>query len=129
LPPLSGFVAKFGLFHALLHPDASNIMITSTTWALMALIVLSGLAAIISLMRFGVRTFWASGAITSPSLHLTEVLPISALLLLCVVLTVQAGPVFAYLERTSEDLHRPAHYIERVIAEPAVPSYNAGSRP
>lgn len=130
LPPLSGFVAKFGLFHALLHPDASNIIISSTTWALMTLIVLSGLAAIISLMRFGVRTFWASGAIASPRLHLSEVLPISALLLLCVILTVQAGPVFAYLERTSNDLHKPAQYIDRVISEPAVPNAAAtGGRP
>ncbi|MFJ7567337.1 monovalent cation/H+ antiporter subunit D [Herminiimonas sp. NPDC097707] len=122
LPPLSGFVAKFGLFHALLNPDAANITVTSTTWALMALIVLSGLAAIISLLRFGVRTFWASSTITSPRLHVTEVLPISFLLLLCVALTVQAGPVFDYLGRASADLHRPAQYIERVLSEPVVPS-------
>tara|TARA_R110001599_G_scaffold64023_4_gene179383 strand:+ start:58171 stop:59799 length:1629 start_codon:yes stop_codon:yes gene_type:complete len=122
LPPLSGFIAKFSLFHTLLHPDAPTVAITSTTWLLMALIVLSGLAAIISLMRFGVRTFWASGTMVAPNLHVTEVAPISALLVLCVALTVQAGPVFDYLQRTSDDLHRPAHYITKVLSAPTVPN-------
>ncbi|WP_353156379.1 monovalent cation/H+ antiporter subunit D [Herminiimonas fonticola] len=129
LPPLSGFVAKFGLFHALLNPDAAHIAVTSTTWTLMALIVLSGLAAIIALLRFGVRTFWASGTITSPRLHVTEVLPISFLLLLCVALTVQAGPVFDYLGRASADLHRPAQYIERVLSAPVVPGTHKEGTP
>ena len=129
LPPLSGFVAKFGLFHALLNPDAAHIAVTSTTWTLMALIVLSGLAAIIALLRFGVRTFWASGTITSPHLHVTEVLPISFLLLLCVALTVQAGPVFDYLGRASADLHRPAQYIERVLSAPVVPGTHKEGTP
>jgi multicomponent K+:H+ antiporter subunit D len=120
LPPLSGFVAKFGLFHALLNPPP-DATVTARTWWLMTLIVLSGLAAIIALMRFGVRTFWASGAVAAPRLQLTEVAPISLLLLLCVALTVQAGPMYAFLERASADLHRPAHYIERVLSEPVVP--------
>src|SRR5690606_19111351 len=121
MPPLSGFVAKFGMFHALLHPDDAKILISGTTWALMALIVFSGLTAIIALMRFGVRTFWASVAITAPKLHVTEVASITLLLLLCVALTVKAGPMFDYLQRTSHDLHRPAHYVEQIRSAPVVP--------
>jgi multicomponent K+:H+ antiporter subunit D len=120
LPPLSGFVAKFGLFHALLNPPA-EAAVTARSWTLMALIVFSGLAAIIALMRFGVRTFWASGRIAAPRLQLTEAAPVGLLLLLCVALTVQAGPVHAFLERASADLHRPALYIERVLSEPVIP--------
>ncbi|WP_420474725.1 monovalent cation/H+ antiporter subunit D [Noviherbaspirillum sp. ST9] len=119
LPPLSGFVAKFSLFHALLNPPASGV--TATTWMLMVLIVLSGLAAIIALMRFGVRTFWAAGNVPQPRLPVTEVAPICLLLALCVLLTVQAGPVMSYLIRTADDLHRPQQYIQRVLSEPAVP--------
>jgi multicomponent K+:H+ antiporter subunit D len=119
LPPLSGFVAKFGLFHALLNPPASGT--TPTTWTLMVLIVLSGMAAIIALLRFGVRTFWAAGNVAQPRLPVTEVAPICLLLGLCVLLTVQAGPVMAYLIRTGSDLHRPELYIERVLSEPTVP--------
>lgn len=120
LPPLSGFVAKFGLFHALLHP-ASDVAIQPVAWVLMALVVLSGLAAIIALLRFGVRTFWASGAIAAPRLHVSEVAPITLLLLACVVLTVQAGPVYDYLARTSKDLHEPTLYIHKVMDAQLVP--------
>ncbi|THF61165.1 monovalent cation/H+ antiporter subunit D [Pseudothauera rhizosphaerae] len=125
LPPLSGFVAKFGLFHALLNwgPDAA---VTPYSWALMGLILFSGLAAIIALMRFGVRTFWAAGAVMPPRLQPTEVLPVGLLLLLCVGLTVAAGPVFGYLERTSADLHRPGQYIDSVLSAPVVPGVAGG---
>lgn len=119
LPPLSGFVAKFSLFHALLNPPASAP--TAMTWILMTLILLSGMAAIIALLRFGVRTFWTAGKVAQPRLPVTEVAPICLLLGLCVLLTVQAGPVMAYLIRATGDLHRPAHYIERVLSEPTVP--------
>jgi multicomponent K+:H+ antiporter subunit D len=121
LPPLSGFVAKFGLFHALLNPDIPGATATSMTWALMVLIVLSGLMAIISLLRFGVRTFWAAGKVTPPSLSASEVAPICLLLLLCIALTVQAGPVISYLQRASDDLHQPGKYIDRVMSEPVLP--------
>ena len=122
LPPLSGFVAKFGLFHALLNPEQPGAAINWVGWTLMALIVLSGLATIISMMRFGVRTFWASGKVTPPRLQLTEVGPVSLLLLLCVYMTVQAGPIFGYLARTSDGLHQPARYVERVLTAPVVPN-------
>ncbi|GGI19746.1 monovalent cation/H+ antiporter subunit D [Oxalicibacterium faecigallinarum] len=121
MPPLSGFIAKFTIFHALLNPDTPAISITMTTWILIALIVFSGLTAIIALMRFGVRTFWASGAITAPKLHVTEVASITLLLALCIALTLKAGPMFDYLERTGQDLHRPAHYIEKIRSAPVVP--------
>ncbi|MFC7518104.1 monovalent cation/H+ antiporter subunit D [Herbaspirillum sp. GCM10030257] len=122
LPPLSGFVAKFGLFHALLNPEPPQLALPLISWTLMALILVSGLAAIISMMRFGVRTFWASGAVSPPRLQVTEVAPVSALLLVCLVMTVQAGPVFEYLRRTSEQIHHPEQYIQRIFSEPAVPN-------
>ena len=121
LPPLSGFVGKFGLFHALLNPGASAPAIGVAGWTLMALVFTSGLAAIISLMRFGVRTFWASEVADPPRLHAAEVMPVAALLLVSVLLTVKAEPMFAYLARASADIHRPGLYIDRVLATPAVP--------
>jgi len=119
LPPLSGFVAKFSMFHALLNPDGEAVR--SAGWTLMALIFVSGLIAIISMLRFGVRTFWATPVATPPRLHLSEVTPITVLLLLSVAMTVQARPLFDYLGRASADIHRPSNYIERVLTEPAVP--------
>jgi len=136
LPPLSGFVAKFGMFHALLHPEGGTVggAVGAGAWTLMALIFVSGLIAIISMLRFGVRTFWAAQVVTPPRLHLSEVAPITALLLLSVAMTVQARPLFDYLGRASADIHRPAKYIERVLGQPAVPAPHtqeapAGGRP
>jgi multicomponent K+:H+ antiporter subunit D len=121
LPPLSGFIAKFGMFHALLNPEAGSGAIGPTGWTLMALVFVSGLIAIISMLRYGVRTFWAAEMVTPPRLYLSEVAPVSALLLLSLAMTVQARPLFDYLGRASADLHDPGKYARRVLGEPAVP--------
>ncbi|KFI05420.1 monovalent cation/H+ antiporter subunit D [Massilia sp. BSC265] len=121
LPPLSGFVAKFGMFHAVLNPGPGAPGIGAAGWTLMALVFGSSLIAIVSLMRFGVRTFWATEAIGPPRLHASEVIPVAALLLASVALTLQARPVLDYLARASGELHRPALYIERVLGTPALP--------
>ena len=125
LPPLSGFLAKFALFHAMLNPAGS---LTDTqyfagplAWSILALIIISGLFAIISLMRFGVRTFWAAADAKAPRLQLSEAAPISALLLVCIGISVAAGPTINYMDRTAEALHEPQGYIERVLTSPAVP--------
>ncbi|WP_312516953.1 monovalent cation/H+ antiporter subunit D [Massilia sp.] len=120
LPPLSGFVAKFGMFHALLNPGDGN-GIPASGWTLMALIVLSGLIAVISMMRFGVRTFWANAGAEPPKLHRSEVAPVLFLLGLSVVMTVHANALFGYLARASDDIHRPGTYVQRVLGAPTVP--------
>ncbi|MDB5748683.1 MAG: monovalent cation/H+ antiporter subunit [Massilia sp.] len=121
LPPLSGFVAKFGMFHALLNPEAGSGAIGPTGWTLMALVIVSGLVALISMLRYGVRTFWAAEMVAPPKLQLSEVAPVSALLLLSVAMTVQARPLFDYLGRASADLHDPGKYARRVLLEPPIP--------
>lgn len=126
LPPLSGFVAKFGLFHALLNPDTADGAPRRAAWVLMGLILSSGLAAIIALLRFGVRTFWASGNVVPPRLPFSEAAPVALLLLLCVIMTVQAGPTIGYLDRTAADLHKPQRYIGKVLSEPVVPGIQGG---
>jgi len=119
LPPLSGFMAKFGLFHALLD-EHSNISLGYSVWALIALVVISGLAGTIALMRFGVRTFWAVDISTPPLLRASEVASVFLLLMLCVLMTVGAGPLTHYLDRTAASLHTPQLYIERVLTQDAV---------
>jgi len=125
LPPLSGFIAKFSLFHALLNGSST---VPLQNGGLILLIFCSGLAGIIALMRFGVRTFWASGNIQPPSLQHSEALPISLLLLLCIAMTIYAGPLFDYLGRVSQDLAQPEHYVEGVLSAPVIAA-PAGARP
>ncbi|MCK9469113.1 MAG: monovalent cation/H+ antiporter subunit D [Porticoccaceae bacterium] len=119
LPPLSGFIAKFSLFHAVLNPGG-NTELSLAGVVLIAVIVASGLAATLALMQFGARTFWASGS-TTVRLRISEVIPIAALLSLCILMTTHASPLFAYIERVSDDLHQPGRYIERVLGQPVVP--------
>jgi multicomponent K+:H+ antiporter subunit D len=129
MPPLSGFVAKFSLFHALLAAAPEGA--PATTWMLIGLMILGGLAAIIALMRLGVRIFWAAGAVTPPRLQFSEAAPVGALVLLCVLLTVQAGAVFDYLGRTTAGLLRSGDYAARVLGEPPVlraPGAEEGAR-
>jgi multicomponent K+:H+ antiporter subunit D len=82
--------------------------------------VISGLAGTIALMRFGVRTFWAVDISTPPHLRPSEVAPVFALLILCVLMTVGAGPLTRYLDRTAASLHTPQLYIDRVLSQGAV---------
>ena len=125
LPPLSGFLAKFALFHAVLNPagTATDTLYYAgpLAWGILAMVILSGLSAIISLMRFGVRTFWAAPDAKAPRLQLSEAAPISVLVLLCITISVAAGPTISYLDRTSQALHEPDLYIDRVLTSPAVP--------
>ncbi len=125
LPPLSGFIAKFSVLHTLLN---ANAQIPQHSWLLMGLILVSGMAGIIALMRFGVRTFWASGNLQAPSLHASEAGPVGMLIALCVVMAVFAAPLFDYLSRASENLAQPSRYVERVLSAPAVPG-PAGAKP
>ena len=121
LPPLSGFVAKFAMFHALLNPEPADAALGATGWTLMALIFGSGLIAVISMMRFGVRTFWASDANLPPRMHLSEIAPVTLLLSALVVMTVAASPLFSYIARANDVIHDPSRYIERVLSTPVVP--------
>lgn len=119
LPPLSGFIAKFGMLHAVLTGDGAEAGLGATATTFVVVMILSGLAAVVALVIYGIRTFWGGGLVPS-RIHVTEVVPIGTLLLACVLLTLYAGTVFSYLERTGDGLRQPAVYIERVMSAPVV---------
>jgi multicomponent K+:H+ antiporter subunit D len=128
LPPLSGFVAKFVLLRALFPPagPGAPAVVDATSWTLLAVLLLSGLAVTIGLMRAGVRALWAPGG-TIPSVRPVEMAPIAALLLLCLVLTVQAAPVMRFVHAAAESLHAPQDYIRHVLAARRADSPPRGS--
>lgn len=111
LPPLPGFVAKFAILSALLQADP----VPAAVWALLALLVLSGLAAVVALARSGVRIFWASEDRTIPRIRLVEMAPVAALLAACFALTVGAGPAMRFTHDAAQALHSPRDYIQQVI--------------
>lgn len=120
LPPLPGFIGKFAMIHAVLNPlglGASNGFHPGVPgWALVALLIGSGLLALLALTRAGVRHFWASHDRTAPKLLVLEGLPIAMLLVACAALVWQAGAVMRYTQATADALHAPATYIHAVMS-------------
>ena len=113
LPPLSGFIAKFALLSAALGSPSA---VSTATWAFMTILILAGLAAVVSLTRAGIQAFWASSERTVPRVRLIELAPVIVLLLLCGVQTIQAGPVMRYMRATAQSLHAPDDYIRGVLS-------------
>ena len=102
MPPLSGFVAKFGMLTNLLAVWESLPRLNTIIFISMLLV--SGGFAIIALMRLGVKAFWSNPTPEPPRLSLSETTPILWLLSLCVLMAVLAGPVRGYMDRTGADL-------------------------
>ena len=117
LPPLSGFIAKFAIIDGLLIFEDT---ISPTTWALIALIILSGLAAMITMTRAGIDLLWTPADRPQSYLRVVEAAPIALLLALCFVLMVQAGPVMGYMEATARALGQPHLYSEAVLSAPRI---------
>lgn len=121
LPPLVGFLAKFALLANLFNAENGGTMFTSGL--LIVLLFVSSLAGLISLSRAGVRVFWGPADRVPPRLSWVEASPVAALLLVCLTLTVAAGPTWRYLEKTVEELYQPSFYISAVLSKDPVPSY------
>ena len=121
LPPLSGFIAKFAMLTAMMGSDARGVAPTPDIWALIVLIVLSGIAALISMTRAGIRTFWSSIEGTVPRVLAIEVVPVMFLLALTLLLTVRAGPAMEYMDTTIRTLSNPVNYIDTVRNATIVP--------
>jgi len=117
MPPLSGFVAKFAMLTGMLNLDGlgSPSEIPARTWLLVALVILSGLAALIAMTRTGIRTFWAPLEPVLPRVLVVEVAPILILIGLCLAMTVGAGTIVNYTDATARSLHDPASYVRGVL--------------
>ncbi len=117
LPPLSGFIAKFAIIDGLLLFDDN---IAPATWAFIVLIILSGLAVLVTTTRAGIDLLWTPADRPESYLRVVEATPIALLLAACFALMVQAGPVMHYMEATAQALGRPHLYTEAVLSAPRV---------
>lgn len=129
LPPLSGFIGKFAILTALFNPDglAPGGAVSAQTWVLVALIILAGLSAMISMTRAGIRTFWAPIEGTVPRVRVIEIAPVAFLLALCVALTVKGGTAMHYMEATAQSLHAPTSYVNNVLSAQSLPGMKSGA--
>ena len=115
LPPLSGFIAKFALIDELLALEQEAAL---STWTLIALILVSGLATLIATTRAGIDLIWTPSDKPQPVLRLAEAAPVGLLLAICLALMVFAGPVMNYMERTGRSLEQREGYIQSVLSTP-----------
>jgi multicomponent K+:H+ antiporter subunit D len=117
LPPLSGFIAKFALLTAALHPSAMHPggAVPASGWAILVVLVSSGFATLVAMTRAGIRSFWASPDRTVPRVRVIEMAPVMFLLMVCAAQTVQAGPVMRFMQATAQSLHAPGGYIRDVV--------------
>ena len=126
LPPLPGFVGKFAMVHALLNPlglgSSYGFDLGPAGWMLVALLVGSGLLALLALTRAGIRHFWAAHDRSAPQLLVLEGLPIALLLVASAALVWQAGPVMRYTQATADALHAPSTYVRGVMTAAPIPS-------
>ncbi|MGP2493616.1 monovalent cation/H+ antiporter subunit D [Mesorhizobium sp. PUT5] len=121
LPPLSGFVAKFALLSTMIGSGTQAGAIPGIVWVLVAMLLLSGLSALIAMTRAGIRTFWAPVEQTVPRVLVIEIVPVGFLLFLSLVLTVEGGAAMRYMDDTARGLHAPGTYIRDVLSTQPVP--------
>lgn len=116
LPPLSGFLAKFAMMHGLLTLSSGTSV---WVWLMVALLILSGLATLIATTRAGIDLIW-SPENPPPLLRVREAASVGLLLAASLLLTLFAGPVMQYTERTGASLIDRQGYIGAVLNAPTV---------
>jgi len=120
LPPLSGFIAKFALISNLLgqHWLTGGGIVSVQGWILLFVIIVSGLTTVVAVTRAGMRTFWTFTERELPHVRGLELSAVALLLFICVVLTVQAGPIMRFMQLTAHGLELGRPYIGAVQAQP-----------
>jgi multicomponent K+:H+ antiporter subunit D len=114
LPPLSGFISKFAMLSAMMGTGSIGTTPDAAVWALIVLVILSGIAALISMTRNGIRTFWGSIEGAVPRVLVVELMPVMTLLSMTLALTILAGPAMTYMDTTIRTLSNPAAYVDAV---------------
>jgi len=120
MPPFAGFIAKFMLISGIFNPQGlayNDYRPDLDDWLFVVMIILSGLAVLIAMSRAGIRTFWGSLEGNVPKVMVIEIIPVVALLSLCLLMTVIAGPTMRTLDSLGQNLHQPTAYIHSVLGE------------
>lgn len=114
LPPLSGFIGKIGILQGLLTEGAAT---SALSWSFVALLILSGFATLIGLVRVGIQTFWAAEG-DPPRVLALEIAPVVTLIALLVFLTVKAEVTLGYMQDTADAVLQPSIYAQGVLGAP-----------
>lgn len=126
LPPLPGFVGKFAMLSGAIRDNVSTRgAIPWILWVYAAVLIISGFAVLIAMMRLGVRRFWATES-SPPRVLALEIGPVVLILAMIALLTIKAGPVLNYTEDTAAALLTPSIYRDAVLHAPMVSPAEGG---
>jgi multicomponent Na+:H+ antiporter subunit D len=115
IPPLSGFVAKFGLV------DAG---ISAHQYAIVAVSLVVSLLTLFSMLRIWTGAFWSPAEVEAPPVRepigrgggpALMVGPTAALVACSVAVAIAAGPLYALSTRAARDLVDRDRYIDQVL--------------
>jgi multicomponent Na+:H+ antiporter subunit D len=134
IPPLSGFVAKIGLFQAGLA-DGSVLAVTAVAAG-----AATSLLTLYAVGRVWTQVFWGPVAEVVPDTDLEDAVDVGVertpgLMLgaaACAVvgmlaITVAAGPLYGLAERAARDVVDPGAYVEAVLDRPAADAVAGGT--
>ena len=117
-PPLSGFIGKFMMLSGLLSTEEAGSAlqepVSTAAWAMLALVIMAGFAALVALSRTGIRMFWTPRDRPAAQLKVLECLPIGLLLTLCLLISFRAEPLARYLQAAASELKDPHGYVQAV---------------
>lgn len=117
-PPLSGFIGKFMMLSGLLSTEEAGSAlqepVSTAAWVMLALVIMSGFAALVALSRTGIRMFWTPRDRPAAQLKVLECLPIGLLLTLCLLISFRAEPLARYLQAAANELKDPHGYVQAV---------------
>ena len=113
IPPLSGFLGKVGLL------EAGVQLGTPLTYILVAGGVVTSLLTLYALVKAWNKAFWQTPAEERPPVRLPfgMVAPTAALIGVGLLLTVAAGPLYAYTDRAAVSLAERTPYIDAVLPD------------
>jgi multicomponent Na+:H+ antiporter subunit D len=119
VPPLSGFVSKFALIDAGLAADQH---------AIVAVALVVSLLTVLSMIRIWSGVFWNPAEDPQDAAELAAlpptsrwggprlmVLPTALLVAATLAVAAAAGPLYAFSERTAEELLDPVAYVQEVL--------------
>lgn len=120
LPPLSGFIAKFGMLAAVVEAGTGGYANApaGAAWWVVGVIIFSGFCVLVALMRKGVSVFWAEPSATTRVVRPFEAVPVAFLIAMLVALTVLARPTLRYTAAASAGLEARASYLSSVLQAP-----------
>ncbi|WP_241557159.1 monovalent cation/H+ antiporter subunit D [Croceibacterium ferulae] len=119
MPPLSGFISKFAIINGLL---GSSGAIPMSTWILLTLMIVSGLAILVATTRAGIDYIWTPSNQAQAPLRISEAIPVGVLVAVCLGLLVFAAPVMRYMEQTTRSLADRSNYSSTILQAPRVQS-------